>query len=317
MKTFIILSMLVAAAICAPRVLREDVTKNVAEKASWESYKFEENPFRSFTDKQIHALVGVSLRYDHHTIHMLIDNDDHSAVSDLPKEFNAQKQWPECVLPVRNQEHCGSCWAFSASEVLSDRFCIASQGKIKAVLSPQDMVSCNTDNNGCHGGELDTAWSYLEKTGVVSDECLPYVSGDGKNVPHCPHGECTDSKFQYVKYRAEKSAPLTCATQIKKELVKNGPVQTGFYVYEDFMHYKSGVYEHVHGEQLGGHAIKVVGWGVENGKEHWIAQNSWGPSWGENGFFRIAFGQCLFEENAYAGNAKVSEFTSSHFLFYQ
>lgn len=317
MKTLVILSLLVAAAFCVPRVLKEDTAKTLAEKATWESYKFEENPFKDYNDDQIHALVGIRLKYDKHTLHMLIDNDNHSDIIELPKQFNANTQWPECALPIRNQEHCGSCWAFSAAEVLSDRFCIASQGKIKTVLSPQDMVSCDSDDHGCNGGMLDTAWTYLTKTGVVSDECLPYVSGDGKNVPHCPHGACADSKFQFVKYRAENHGPLTCSAQIKKDLVKYGPVQTGFMIYEDFMHYKGGVYEHVHGDQLGGHAVKVVGWGVENGKEHWIAQNSWGPTWGEQGFFRIAFGQCLFDENAYAGQARVSEFTTPNkFLFY-
>ena len=52
---------------------------------------------------------------------------------------------------------------------------------------------------------------------------------------------------------------------------------------------------------MGGHAVVIVGWGVENGINYWIAQNSWGPNWGENGYFRIQFGQCGFDSNAYAG----------------
>ena len=65
-------------------------------------------------------------------------------------------------------------------------------------------------------------------------------------------------------------------------------------VFEDFMSYKSGIYHHVSGKSLGGHAIKVVGWGVEKGQKYWIAANSWSESWGENGFFRIGMTENRF-----------------------
>jgi len=64
-------------------------------------------------------------------------------------------------------------------------------------------------------------------------------------------------------------------------------MQTGFTVYEDFFNYKSGVYHHVYGKMEGGHAVKIVGWGVENDVPYWICANSWDKTWGEDGFFRI------------------------------
>lgn len=85
----------------------------------------------------------------------------------------------------RNQEQCGSCWAFSASEVLSDRLCIATDGKTDLVLSPQYMVSCDTRNYGCDGGYLNLAWNFLVTTGIPSDACVPYTSGDGKSNGKC------------------------------------------------------------------------------------------------------------------------------------
>jgi cathepsin B len=69
----------------------------------------------------------------------------------------------------------------------------------------------------------------------------------------------------------------------------NGPVEVLFYVYEDFYSYKSGVYKHVTGDDLGGHAVKLLGWGVENGEPYWLCANSWGTGFGENGFFKIFF----------------------------
>ena len=66
-------------------------------------------------------------------------------------------------------------------------------------------------------------------------------------------------------------------------------METRFDVYADFMNYKSGIYEHKYGAREGGHAIKVVGWGIEHDLEYWICANSWGSAWGESGYFRIAF----------------------------
>lgn len=63
---------------------------------------------------------------------------------------------------------------------------------------------------------------------------------------------------------------MTNPTVIKEEIFKNGPVSTGFIVYEDFMNYKSGVYRHSSGGMLGGHAVKIVGWGKDDSGEHWI-----------------------------------------------
>jgi cathepsin B len=307
MKVLIVLTII--ACISSRGLLKPETVEDIKSKASWETYDWDENPFKDYSHDEIHAIFGATLMWDEHNIPMLIDEDDHSEI--LPEEFDSRKQWPDCVFPVRDQQHCGSCWAFSAAEVLTDRFCIKSQGKIKEVLSPQDFVSCNTDNHGCHGGQLDVTWDYLETTGITTDQCTPYVSGDGKNVPHCSHGVCADGQTKYTKYRVvlDSSKSLTSSSQIKKEIIANGPVQTGFIVYEDFMHYKGGIYKHTSGNQLGGHAVKIVGWGKEEDKEYWIAQNSWGPNWAENGYFRIAFGECLFDSNGYAGGAKIDDFS--------
>lgn len=71
------------------------------------------------------------------------------------------------------------------------------------------------------------------------------------------------------------------------------------------MSYESGVYSHTEGGFLGGHAVKIVGWGVENGTSYWIAANSWGTTWGEDGFFRIQEGECGFEEQLIAATPNI------------
>ena len=87
----------------------------------------------------------------------------------------------------------------------------------------------------------------------------------------------------------------------------NGPVETAFDVFSDFLNYKSGVYQHVTGNLLGSHAVKILGWGVENGTPYWLAANSWNTDWGDKGFFKILRGrnECHFEYEIVAGLPKV------------
>jgi len=86
----------------------------------------------------------------------------------------------------------------------------------------------------------------------------------------------------------------------------NGPVQTAFTVYEDFLSYHSGVYQHTTGNSVGGHAVKIIGWGVEDDVPYWIVANSWNTDWAENGYFRIIRGknECGIEESVVAGEPK-------------
>lgn len=89
----------------------------------------------------------------------------------------------------------------------------------------------------------------------------------------------------------------------------NGPIEVSFTVYSDFEAYTGGVYQHVTGSQLGGHAVKMLGWGEDNGTPYWIIANSWNPSWGEKGFFRILRGnnECGIEGSAVAGAPPASD----------
>lgn len=224
-----------------------------------------------------------------------------SQLSALPDNFDGRQAFGKCIHPVRDQMQCGSCWAFSASEVLSDRFCIASKSSIDVVLSPQTLVSCDSSNMGCQGGYLDKAWEFMVNNGIASDQCEPYTSGSGDSGT-CPT-KCADgSQIKY--YKAANYKQVTGVTDIQNELMTNGPVQAAFEVYQDFMAYKSGVYHHITASSLlGGHAVEMVGWGIENGTPYWLIKNSWSTTWGEQGYFKILRGknECGIESNVYTG----------------
>ncbi|XP_034230533.1 cathepsin B-like [Thrips palmi] len=75
-----------------------------------------------------------------------------------------------------------------------------------------------------------------------------------------------------------------------KEIKTHGPVEASFDVYEDFLSYKSGVYRYLAGDFVGGHAVRILGWGQEKGVKYWLIANSWNTDWGEKGFFKYIRG---------------------------
>jgi len=161
------------------------------------------------------------------------------------------------------------------------------------------MLSCDKSDYGCSGGYLNNAWNYLKNTGVVTDTCVPYTSATG-SMAACP-SKCTATGQTWKKYKVGSVVTATNAATIQAEIQTNGPMETAFNVYSDFYNYKSGIYTYTSGYLVGGHAVKMLGWGVLNGVKYWICANSWGTTWGESGYFRIAYNQCGIDSGLYAG----------------
>ncbi|KAJ8273182.1 hypothetical protein GJAV_G00098590 [Gymnothorax javanicus] len=258
-------------------------------------------------------------------IQMNMDSAGH-----LPSHFNAAEKWPGKIHEPLDQGNCAASWAFSTAAVASDRISIQSMGHMTPQLSPQNLISCDTRNQGgCAGGRIDGAWWFLRRRGVVTEECYPYNPpqqtppevgrcmmqsrsvGRGKRqaTAHCPnshsyHNEIYQSTPPYRLSTNEK--------EIMKEIMDNGPVQAILEVHEDFFLYHSGIYKHTdvnfhkppQYRKHGTHSVRITGWGEErdyNGqpRKYWIAANSWGKNWGENGYFRIARGENECEIEAF------------------
>eukprot|EP00811_Abedinium_folium_P000647 NODE_10593_length_1341_cov_5.317957.p1 GENE.NODE_10593_length_1341_cov_5.317957~~NODE_10593_length_1341_cov_5.317957.p1 ORF type:complete len:400 (+),score=42.83 NODE_10593_length_1341_cov_5.317957:93-1202(+) len=260
--------------------IRKEIVDSVnQENCGWTAVAPEKNPLAKHTIEELRGMMGL-LNYGDRPVAVA---GAASKVGSIPEAFDARHTWPSCQSLVRDQANCGSCWAFGAAETLTDNLCVL--GISAPVLSPQDLVSCDTADHGCNGGSLLSAWSYIEEHGLVSDGCIPYASGDGSNhtcaLPGCSSGtDATTYKCPVTPTELESD------TEIQSAVMTVGAVEVGFYVMEDFMNYQSGVYKYQSGVQLGGHAVKIVGWGQEGGF-YWTVQNSWGASWGESGFFRI------------------------------
>jgi len=264
--------------------------------------------FDGWTMEDARKLLGARLSHiDHHLNETLPDSVYERAKGHLPLEFDARTQWQGLIHPIRDQQQCGSCWAFSASEVLSDRVAIAT-GKASPVLSAEDLVSCDQGDMGCRGGYLNHAWAYLTSTGVVTDSCFPYTAGRG-HAAACAN-QCVDSE-SFTRIKAKNSYAIKGPIHMQREVMQNGPIQVAFIVYRSFMSYQSGIYhKHKGDQQEGGHAVKIVGWGKQQKTKYWTVANSWNTDWGEDGFFRILRGhdECGIEKMGppYAGLAATS-----------
>merc|ERR1712072_825716 len=238
---------------------------------------------------------------------------------------------------IRDQSHGGCCWAFAGAEAASDRMCIATNATLMLPLSAQD-VCFNSNYDGCDGGQIDTPWSFIKQSGAVTGGQYkgtgPFGSGlcSSFSLPHCHHhgpqgsdpypaegqpgcpsqssprgpSKCdSDAKSPHSDFSSDKytysgntiSAPGEAG--IQQAIMSGGPVETAFTVYSDFENYAGGIYHHVSGGMAGGHAVKMVGWGVEGGEKYWKIANSWGPGWGEQGYFRMKRGtnECGVEDS--------------------
>ena len=231
----------------------------------------------------------------------------------IPESFDARTQWPQCATmrAVRDQGHCGSCWAFGAAEAFGDRYCVATNASV--VFSPQHMVDCYAENSGCMGGYLDSTWYAVVRQGVVTEACKPYTAES-----HACDAVCNDTQHSRPAYFFAERAysvfvPFDHARNVRaiqQEILARGPVEAAFYVLADFRDYAGGVYHRTAGAAFqGGHAIKIVGWGVDAATRmpYWTVANSWGEDWGENGFFRIRRGtnECGIESEIAIGTIKI------------
>ncbi|KAJ8918059.1 hypothetical protein NQ315_011516 [Exocentrus adspersus] len=289
--------------------------KSINEKATtWTARK----NFEGWTPEQLKSLAGViGINRGNNTLPVI-----HRAiqVGDIPDSFDSRQVWPFCEFTIRNQGACGSCWAFAAVEVMSDRLCIFSAGAKKFVFAPEELISCCTAcGSGCQGGFLNEPFNYWMNHGIPSggdygsnQGCRPYTAAQTGQTPACNErcvGGYTKSWEQDIRHGIASFQVTNTVDQMQHEIMINGPVSTYMEVFEDFYSYGGGVYQHTSGNSVGGHAVKIVGWGSENGIPYWTVANSWGTGFGEGGFFRIIRGvnNVGIESYVVAGNPNTAE----------
>jgi len=247
----------------------------------------------------------------------------------IEPKFDSRTGFPNCVGEIQNQGSCGSCWSFGAAESFTDRNCINGmtefQTQNQLANSPEDIVACDSQADGCNGGWAQSAWSIIANgistcLDTCTAGCHPYTSyncseganGANNGCEACPGASCSD-KSKYAKYAAGDNGAITAHSQLtvveamQLEIQTNGPVESCFTVYQNFFSFfdstPDGIYTKASGPVLGGHCIKIIGWDNTNSPPYWIIANSWGADWGDAGFFKYIAGKDLggMDSGGYVG----------------
>jgi len=222
----------------------------------------------------------------------------------LPKSFDwGDVNGVNFLEPVMDQADCGSCYAASSVRMLTARHKIRLNDTSALPWSINFPLHCSEYNQGCKGGYgfLLSKWS--EDVGLLPATCMRYDTA-GTCKLECDLKTLPGKRYRAANHRYVGSFYGRANEQlIKEELLDNGPLAIGIEPDEDFMYYADGIYKSstpqnrssqptIGGEewQQVDHGVLLVGYGEENGQKYWRVQNSWGPDWGEDGFFRILRG---------------------------
>ncbi|CEG41164.1 cysteine protease [Plasmopara halstedii] len=201
------------------------------------------------------------------------------------------------VTPVKNQGMCGSCWAFSTTGAVEGAVFVSS-GKLPS-LSEQELVDCDHNGDmGCNGGLMDHAFTWIEDNGGICTEDDYEYKAKAQVCRNC-ESIVKVTGFQDVNAQDEHALKVAVSQQ---------PVSVAIEADQKaFQFYKSGVFNLTCGTRLD-HGVLVVGYGSDDGQKFWKVKNSWGPSWGEDGYIRLAR-----EENGPAGQCGIASVPSYPF----
>ncbi|NXI43264.1 CATS protein, partial [Galbula dea] len=199
------------------------------------------------------------------------------------RELPDTVDWREkgCVTEVKNQGACGSCWAFSAVGALECQVKLKT-GKLVS-LSAQNLVDCSMmyGNKGCSGGFMTSAFQYIiDNEGIDSDESYPYTAQNGTCQYNASTRAATCSRYVELPYGDEAA--------LKDAVATIGPVSVAIDATQPtFFLYRSGVYDDPRCTQEVNHGVVAIGYGTLGDKDYWLVKNSWGVTFGDQGYVRM------------------------------
>lgn len=185
------------------------------------------------------------------------------------------------VTPVKNQGQCGSCWSFSTTGALEGAYYIKNNKLVS--FSEQNLVDCDKTDGGCHGGLMDNAFDWIKKNGgLCTEDEYPYTGRRSFSCKDCTIVEGSDIKAHTDVTKNDDSAMMSALSQQPVSIAIEADQK-------DFQLYSSGVFTAACGTNLD-HGVLAVGFGTENGGDYYKVKNSWGETWGEQGYIKLARG---------------------------
>jgi cathepsin L len=253
-------------------------THNIEADLGIHTYTLGMNKYGDMTNEEFKKQMnGLKMTVDADTS----DFDRHTFLAAANVDLPAKVDWRTkgYVTPVKDQGQCGSCWAFSSTGSLEGQHFKAT-GQLVS-LSEQNLVDCSGKfgNMGCDGGLMDSAFQYIKANkGIDTEKSYPYEAEDGKCRFKAANVGATDTGFVDIKAKNE--------TDLQNAIATIGPISVAIDASQDsFQFYKSGVYnEPLCSSTELDHGVLAVGYDTDGSKDYYIVKNSWGTSWGNNGY---------------------------------
>nr|XP_023027467.1 cathepsin L-like proteinase [Leptinotarsa decemlineata] len=259
--------------------LREIKSHNEKYKKREVSYFLRVNQFSDLTTEEFAKMLNRNLanKPNFQAIRSTKEIDDNLTV---PEFMN----WVQkgAVLEVKDQGHCQSCWAFSTTGSIEGQNIIRHNKRL--ALSEQQLVDCSRENNGCKGGLMGDAFNYVQENGLASESAYPYTGVQRE----CKKAVSSVNIKGFTLIEGGEDS-------LQKAVGTIGPISVAVEA-TLWQSYGGGVFDNPNctGFNLN-HGTLSVGYGIANEKEYWLIKNSWGVSWGEEGYIRLVrnkYSQC-------------------------
>lgn len=204
-----------------------------------------------------------------------------------PKTLPEEMDWSRVLATsgdILDQGICGSCWAIAAVAAIQMQAVMNSNQSFTRILSPQGMLGCTPNpqkcggTGGCDGATPELGFEWAKKYGIQHIGKQRYTASNG-----CP-AAFLDAR-PAVRIAGYVKLPENKAKNLMNAVVTAGPVGVAVAA-SSWMAYASGVFDGCESKVVD-HAVLLVGYGEDGGKLYWKIRNSWGPTWGENGFIRL------------------------------
>ena len=262
-------------------------------------YKLGLNQFSDLTKEEF-AKQYLTLKTVEDPAENFLDDDDDDDLTKRNLQNKPEINWTNSFPDVRDQGQCGSCWAFSASGAIDGNRVI----KLKVPAentSTQNLVDCDKRSLGCNGGHYVFAFSYVKQQGLMFEKDYPYNAADGQ----CNfNSNASLARISGYKWCSITTNSRKCSENVVYGLLRSGPLSVSLDASGNFGMYSSGIFSESCSQT--NHAVILAGYGVDpsTGVAYWLIRNSWGASWGDKGYIKVAVNEannnsCFITARAY------------------